>query len=130
MRVHPLFKTLLSRPELLAEHAGAYAELASVEVAQAARRARQRAVLAAAALGCAAAGSLLGGVALLALAVVPVSTMPAPWALAVVPGVPLLTAAALWFAQSRQAGQPSFARLREQWTLDQALIGEAGQARS
>ena len=129
MRVHPLFKALLSRPELLAEHAGAYAELASVEVAEAAQRARQRAVLAAAALGCAVAGSLLGGIALLALAVVPVSAMPAPWALAVVPGVPLLAAAALWSAQSRHAGQQAFARLREQWMLDQALIGEAGQAR-
>ena len=48
MIIHPLVKTLVGRPELLAEHAGAYAELAGAELSQAAKRLRLRAVLLAA----------------------------------------------------------------------------------
>lgn len=129
MALHPLVRTLLARPDLLAEHAGAYAELASAEAGDAMRSARTRAMLSAAALACASGAALLTGMSLLALAVVPLSGMPAPWALAVVPGVPWLAAAALWTAQRQCAEAPWFEALRAQWTLDQALL-EGSEPRS
>ncbi len=122
MFLHPLFKTLATRPELLAEHAGAYLELASAEATEAALRLRLRCLLAGAALGCAALALVLGGVALLLLAVLPLDQMPAPWALAAAPAVPLLSAAGLWTAQRRRALDLSFGMLREQFALDRQLL--------
>ena len=126
MILHPLFKTLATRPELLAEHAGAYLQLASAEAAEVALRLRLRCLLAAAALACAALALVLGGMALLLLAVLPLDQMPAPWALAAAPAVPLFGAAGLWTAQRRQVLDLSFALLREQLALDRQLLGAVG----
>ncbi len=128
MLVHPLFKTLATRPELLAEHAGAYAELAGVEVAEAAARLRERSLLMAASVAFSVLGVALGGVSTLLWATIPMAQMPAPWALAAVPGVPLLTGATLWIVQRRRALDLTFSLLREQWLIDRALWREAGQA--
>lgn len=121
MWLHPLFRTLATQPDLLADHAGAYLALASAEVDLAARQVRARAQLAAAALACGALGTGLAGMALLLLAAMPVQAMPAPWALAVVPAVPFVLALALWQAQRRLAVDLRFAALREQLALDQQL---------
>lgn len=121
MFLHPVFRTLVSQPELLAEHAGAYVELASAEVGLASQQVRVRAAMAVAALACGALGASLGGTALLLLAVVPLSEMPAPWALALAPAVPLAAAVGLWWAQGRLTIDLSFATLREQLALDRGL---------
>lgn len=130
MTVHPLVKALLSRPERLAEQAGACVALVSAEAAEAVQHVRRRAVLGAASVACAIVGVLLGGISLLALAVVPVSAMPAPWALGVVPGVPLLGALLLGIGARRSPGVPWSdrlgalgERLRGQW----ASAPEAGE---
>ncbi len=130
MILHPLFRTLATRPELLAEHAGAYLELASAEAAEAATRLRVRAVLTVAAAGCAALGIGLAGVALLLLAVVPTAQMPAPWALAAVPAVPLLAALGMWAWQRQNRLDLSFALLREQLALDRALLAQLPRRRA
>jgi hypothetical protein len=119
--MHPAFKTLVSQPELLAEHAGAYAQLAAAEVGDVAARLRIKAALGAAAAACGALGLSLAGTALLLLAVVPLSDMPAPWALALAPGVPLFGAAGLWWAQRRRVLDLGMATLRGQIELDRAL---------
>lgn len=122
MMLHPLFKTLVTKPELLAEHAGAYLELASAEAGEAVSSLRLRALLMAAAVACAAVGVMLGGTAILLLAVVPLDQMPAPWALAAAPAVPLAAAAAMWWAQRSRETDMSFTLLREQVALDQRLL--------
>ncbi len=122
MILHPLFRTLATRPELLAEHAGAYLELASAEASAAAVRLRVRAVLTVAAVACAALGVGLGGTALLLLAVVPTTQMPAPWALALAPAVPLLAALGMWAWQRHNRMDLSFSLLREQLALDRELL--------
>ncbi|MCA0240482.1 MAG: hypothetical protein LCI02_06435 [Proteobacteria bacterium] len=129
MFLHPLFKTLVTRPELLAEHAGAYLELASAEAAEAALRLRLRCMLAGAALLCAALALVLGGMALLLLAVLPLDQMPAPWALAAAPAVPLVGAIALWLAQRRHALDLSFGLVREQFALDRQLLQKLSRPR-
>lgn len=127
MTIHPLFKTLATRPELLAEHAGAYLQLASAEAVQAGSLLRTRLVLLASALICAGLGVMLAGVALLLLAVVPLDQMPAPWALALAPAVPLAAAGGLWWAQRRRELDLSFALLRQQVALDRSLLQQLAQ---
>jgi hypothetical protein len=121
MLLHPVFRTLVSQPELLAEHVGAYSELAAAEALLAAAQIKSRAALAAAALGCASLGVGLGGMALLLLAVVPVVDMPAPWALAVAPALPLAVGLGLWWAQRRLSVDLTFSAVREQVALDRLL---------
>lgn len=122
MLLHPVFRTLVSKPELLAEHAGAYLSLASAEVEVAAHQVRARAAMAVAAVACGALGISLAAMALMLLAVLPVAGMPAPWALAVAPALPLAGAAGLWWAQGRHAVDLSFATLREQVAIDRVLL--------
>lgn len=131
MLIHPLFRTLASRPDLLAEHAGAYAALAQAELGEAARRWRERllwglvvTVLALLALG-------LGGVALLLAAALPVDRMPAAWVLVALPASLALLALALGVWQARcHRDQAVFdaALWRAQWAQDQALWQEAASA--
>ena len=122
---HPLIKMLVSRPEMLAEHVGAYAELAAAEAAQAVDHARNKVIVGAAAAVLALVGLVLVGVAALLCAALPTSEMPAPWLLVAVPAVPLLAAigAALWL-RSRPVSA-SFALLREQMARDSELVREA-----
>jgi hypothetical protein len=125
--LHPAVLTLISQPGLLAEHAGAYSQLAWAEVAQAVLGARRKAALVVAAIACVALGGVLVGMALLLLAVVPVPLMPAPWALALGPALPLLTAALLWAAQRRLTLDLRFANLRQQLDADRALLRQLDQ---
>jgi lysozyme family protein len=127
MLLHPFFRTLVSQPEILAEHAAAYAALASSEAGWAAHRVKSQAMLFAAALACGALGVSLAGTAVMLLAVLPVSQMPAPWALALAPAVPMLVAAGLWWAQRREAVDWSFPSLREQMALDGALLRQISE---
>lgn len=122
---HPLIKMLVSRPEMLAEHVGAYAELAAAEASQAVDQARNKVIVGAAAAVLVLVGLMLAGVAALLCAALPLTAMPAPWLLVAVPALPLLAAvaAALWL-RSRPA-RTSFALLREQMARDSALVREA-----
>lgn len=128
MLIHPFFRALASQPELLAEHAGAYAALASAELGAAARQWRRRLVVQLLAAALALAGLGLGGVALLLVAALPVGGMPAPWVLAVVPASLLGVAGALGWWQARLAAALDWGTLQAQWALDQALWREAAEA--
>jgi hypothetical protein len=126
MMMHPLFTTLATRPELLAEHAGAYMALACAEAGEVSQTLRARARLLATLVVSLSLGVGLGGVALLLWAVVPLQQMPLPWLLPLVPGVLLLLAGYCWLALRRPAGQGAFQALREQLAADAALLREAG----
>jgi uncharacterized membrane protein YqjE len=126
--IHPLFKTLATRPELLADHLGAYAQLVSVEASETTAQLRNHAVWAVGlALG-AALGVGLAGTALLLLAIVPVADMPLPWLLVIVPAVPLLAALGCWLKMRQNPLSYSFDLLREQVALDTALLREASES--
>lgn len=128
--IHPLFRLLLSRPQMLAEHVGAYAELASAEAAEAAVVLRTRSLLAVAAVACGLLGLGLAGVALLLLAALPSAQMPLPWLLALVPLTPLALGLGCWQAARRQPPAPAFSLLRRQVALDAALLRESDEARA
>jgi len=125
--IHPLFRTLATRPELLAEHLGAYAQLVSVEASETTAQLRDHALWAVGAALGVALGTGLAGTALLLLAVVPLADMPYPWLLAVVPAVPYVIAI---FCVLRMRARPldcSFELLREQVAQDTALLREASE---
>lgn len=124
--IHPVFKLLLARPELLGRHLGAYLALAEAEAAQAlaAWRWRLMVALAGAVLGVAAVG--LGGVAALLAAALPLASMPLPWLLWALPGGLLLAALACAAVLVRQPSVAVFDSLREQSAADLALLQEAG----
>lgn len=122
---HPLVKLLATQPELLARHAGAYAELAALQAGEAVRALRQRTLLAAAAAAALVLGTGLAGVALLLVAVVPLQQMPAAWLLAAAPATPLLLAALLWSLRRQTTVALSMETLQAQWAADMQLLAEA-----
>ncbi len=122
---HPLIRLLASKPHLLAHHAGTYINLASLQAAEAAAALRQRAVMAVAAAVLLVLGLVLGGVALLLLAVLPLHSMPAPWALAAAPAAPLFGALLAWLQMRRRPWSWSSDLLRAQFAADAQLIAEA-----
>lgn len=123
---HPLLARLATEPGLLAEHAGAYAELAALEAADLGQRWRRRALLGALAGGCALLFLLLAGVAALLAAALPVEGMPQPWLLLAVPALPLLLSLACLARLKLSGAAPAFPQLREQLAADAQLVREAG----
>lgn len=123
--IHPLLKTLASEPELLAEHAGAYAQLFSAEAQSWGQGLQRRAWLAAGVALAALVGSLLAGVALLLWAVNPPQEIHQPWLLWAVPLLPLLLAAIGAWRLQRQPPLPAFELLREQMHLDHQLLARS-----
>jgi uncharacterized membrane protein YqjE len=110
------------QPGLVAEHAGAYAQLASAELDEWGEQWKSRASLGTAAALLAYLALALAGAAGLALAVVPVQAMPMPWLLAVIPAVPMLLAGALAWRIRCMEQAPAFAALRQQLAQDLATL--------
>ncbi len=120
-----MLRLLSSRPELLGEHAQAYAELVASELGSAADSFKRRALLISLAICGLGVGAVLAGVALMLWAVIPAAQAPALWALLVVPLVPFVLAAACLMAAQRQNQEKAFSHLRQQAAIDLALLREA-----
>lgn len=125
MLAHPLFRTLISQPDLIVEHAGAYAELAGAELGEVGRQLRLRWLLAALAAVAFALGTGLATASLLALCIVPLAQMPWPWGLVAVPGVAYLAGGACLLWRQRVAAPLDFPLLREQWAVDRKILSAA-----
>lgn len=123
--MHPLLHLIASQPNLLADHAEAYADLLGQELGLASAQWKRRALLTATALCCAGVGAVLAGVALMLWAVIPLETMNAPWALVVAPLVPLLAAGACLAASRSQAEGSAFDNVRRQLREDVAMLRQA-----
>jgi hypothetical protein len=126
---HPLLQLLAVRPQLLADHAEAYGELAKAEFERIAAEWRQSALRGLVGLGalCVAAG--LAGVALMLWASLPALNPAALWVLACVPLPPLaLGGWCLFGPRPEQAGQAAFSSLRAQLRTDLQLLQWGGQA--
>jgi uncharacterized membrane protein YqjE len=112
----------MKRPELLSEHAQAYAELVACEFSDMASAGQRRLLWTAAALCCATATVVLAGVALmLAAALREISGM-AAWTLMLTPCLPLLGALACVLNLRAHQGAPAFAELRQQLSTDLQLL--------
>ncbi|HJV60176.1 MAG TPA: hypothetical protein VJ743_04475 [Albitalea sp.] len=120
--IHPLFRLLVSEPQLLADHVEAYSELVAEEVGAVATQWKKRAALHALSLVGIVVAAVMIGVALLLWAAIPVDSMNAPWALIVVPAVFL--GLALWahFAARAPMAEHGFKTIREQLSADAAML--------
>ncbi|MBS0448607.1 MAG: hypothetical protein JSR59_22015 [Proteobacteria bacterium] len=119
--IHPLLHLIATRPNLLAEHAEAYAELAAEEFGQVASAWKLRLALQVVGAGLVAVSAVLAGVAVMLWAVTPPSEMHAPWALVVAPLTPLVVALGC-IARAGKPGDTSFVQLREQMRADLVML--------
>jgi hypothetical protein len=122
---HPLLMLLATQPHLLGNHADAYAELLSAELASTSSELMQRSWLRVSAICCWIVSAVLTGVSLMLLAVIPQSSMPAPWALIVVPLVPMAVALYCQIRLKSAKRTPFFGKVRQQIKSDMAMVSEA-----
>ena len=122
---HPLLKLLVTQPHLLGHHADAYAELMGAELATASSELKHQAWLSALAICGWVVCAVLAGISLMLLAVIPYQSMPAAWALIVVPLLPATVA--LWYQNrlKRTRRTPPFGSVRQQIQADLAMLREA-----
>jgi len=123
--MQPILRLIASQPELLVEHARAYAELVSAQTGQAVSAWRRQAVLGALGLCLLGVAAVLGGVALMLWAMLPAAPGQAAWALLAVPLPPLVAALACLAAARRSAEGDAFALVREQVLADLAMLRQA-----
>ncbi len=124
--IHPLLALVATQPQLLVDHAEAYSELASAELALASAGWKQQALWSAGSVACMVIAVALAGVALMLWAVSPESNIRAPWALVVAPLLPLLLALGCWLA-ARPPADRAFNLLRQQLQADLQMLRQAGR---
>lgn len=123
--IHPLLRLIATRPELLAEHGEAYAELLAEEAGVWRAQWMRRALCGAVALACGVLALTLAGVAGMLWAVTAPENLHAPWALFVVPAVPLVMALGAFGLARAEASSKPFEALRSQLRADIAMLREA-----
>ena len=126
--MHRLFHLLATRPQLLADHAEAYAELVAVEVNRMSATWTRLALLTAMALCSLSVALALAGVALMLWAVMPALPAQAPWVLIVVPLLPLAAAVGCLLAMQRVGQCEAFDNLRHQFKADVLMLREVAAA--
>jgi hypothetical protein len=124
--VRRLLHLLLSQPDLVAEHAHAYAELAIADAQAVSKTTQSAALWAAALLCCVIVTAVLTGVAVMIWATLPEGTIRAPWALLATPLVPLVGALACFRGLKANGETPAFATVRRQIAADMRMLQEVG----
>ncbi|NRT57821.1 hypothetical protein [Sphaerotilus uruguayifluvii] len=124
---HPLLKLLARRPDLLADHLDAYADLASAQVRATRRALATRALLAALAGLGALLALLLAGMALLLWAALSPELLARPWTLLLIPALPALLALGAAWALRSSAPLAGFGPLREQFSRDAQMLHDASR---
>ena len=119
--MHPLLRLLSTEPQLLIEHADAYAELVIADLRMASSEYQRQALLMASALCCAGVAAVLIGVALMLWATVPGNAMQARWLLCAVPAAPAIATVLCLFAARRRA-EGKFDNVRLQLRADLAML--------
>lgn len=127
--MHPLLNLIATRPQLLAEHAQAYAELVAAELPRASSAWKRQALLNGLAVLGLLAALLLAGVASMLWATVPLSSMPTPWMLIVVPLLPAIAGTACLVAARTGVAGNLLGDLRQQLSADLAMLQAAALVR-
>lgn len=125
--IHPLLRLVATQPQLLADHAEAYAGLFSEEIGRTVSGVKQRLLLTAVALGLIAVAAILGGVALMLWAVIPPSSVQSSWALLAAPGLPLIVGIICLLVGKKQPTE-RFAELKQQMAADLVMLREVSAA--
>ena len=122
--LHPLLHLIASRPQLLADHAAAYAELVAAEIGAETSSLKRQALLGALGVGGLGVAAVLSGVAVMLWAVVPAAQMQAAWALFAVPLPPALLSVACLLAASKSREGGAFDGVRRQVLADRQMLRE------
>lgn len=122
--MHPLLNLIATRPQLLAEHAQAYAELVAAELPHSASAWKRQALLNALALLGLLAALLLAGVALMLWAALTPLPASAPWLLVAVPLLPAVGAIGCLIAARARVERNVLAELQQQFSADLAMLRE------
>jgi uncharacterized membrane protein YqjE len=122
--IHPLLRLAATEPHLLGDHVEAYADLVGEEVGKASTSWITRIGLYLAALCLAGVGLVLVGVALLLWATMPSSGWPAPWAMVVVPALPLIGAGICVLVARSMPIASAFDNVKKQLNADMAMLRE------
>ena len=125
--IHPLLRLVATQPQLLADHAEAYAGLVSEEMSRTAASIKLRVLLGAVALALLGVAAVLAGVALMFWAVLPSSSIQAPWALIAAPGIPLVVAIVCGLIGMRKP-EDAFGELKQQLAADLVMLREVSAA--
>ena len=120
--IHPLFRLLVSEPQMLADHVEAYSELVSEEMGAVAAQWKRRAILHGVSLACAGLAVMLIGMGLMLWAAVPIENMNSPWALVIIPAIPVIMAAWAHFAAKAPPSEHGLKTIREQLAADAAML--------
>ena len=123
--MHPLFHLIAKHPQLLADHAEAYAGLVAAEIPRASTAFKRKLLLNALALVTLLVGLMLAGVALMLWSLNPSLAWPAAWPLLAVPLLPIGVALVCLIAAQARSDRAVFADLRIQATADMAMLREA-----
>lgn len=123
--MHPALALLVSRPQLLMDHAQAYAALFNEEFGLAYIAWQRRTLLRAVALCCLGVAAVLAGVAVMLAATwgITANTL---WVWVLTPAVPLLVAILCLLLARQPAQDESFGNLIRQLHADIALLRAAG----
>jgi len=124
--MHPLLALLATRPQLLVDHAQAYAELFNEEFALARAAWRRQVLLFAVALCCLGVAAVLAGVATL-LWFTTAAAAQNLWVMVAVPGLPLLVSVVCLLLAKQPPQVASFANLGRQINEDMAMLRTAGE---
>lgn len=122
--MNPLLDLLVAQPGLLADHAMAYADLATQEAADFTRVCKRRILLTVSALCCATVACALAGVSFMLWFVSPLAHESFPWPLIITPLVPVLAFSWCMVQLHTVASEPSFGKVRQQWMADRVLLRE------
>ena len=125
--IHPLLRLVATQPQLLADHAEAYAGLVGAEIGRTATGLKQRMLLNAVALCLVGVATVLTGVALMLWAVIPVTSMQAPWVLLAAPALPAVIAIVCVLVAQRKPPD-TFAELKQQIAADLVMLREVSAA--
>ena len=126
--MHPLIRLIATEPQLLADHAEAYASLVSAELGSASSAFKRRAVLGAVALCFVGVAAVLGGVALMFWAVIPMTASAEPWVLIAAPVVPAVLAIVCLMAARSSVDAGRFENVRSQVKADMAMLRDLAAA--
>lgn len=120
--IHPLFRLLVSEPQLLAEHVEAYSELVAAEVGAVTSQLKRRALLHGLSAGLLVIALLFIGFAVMLWAAIPPENMNHPWALWATPGIPLVMVVWAHFAAKAPVAEHGVETIRGQMAADAAML--------
>lgn len=120
--IHPVFRLAAAQPMLVANHLGAYAELASEELTTSVNALRRRLLWLLVCTLCLSIAAVLAGVALLLWASLPTVGARALWVFMVTPLLPTVLGLLAWWRAGQHTSGSAFPLLRGQLTEDAGLL--------